>query len=172
MERGLGPLRIRGSVTPRLPATGMNLKRVVFTKHMDRLTSCVCPCTLPEQMEDAVAGMKSFQFPELLGKDGGDGGSRRAKQTRSLGFSEVTSRDSPDSGAGGGERAPQRPAAIRPRPGSVPSTERRARPRRPRAAARGRLRARPRPPPSPTTPGDGGHAGARLTCAGSSGRRW
>lgn len=136
-----------------------------------RLASPGRPGPLPDQTGEADARRTSFQVPELRGKDGGRG-SRRAQRTRSPCFSEVTARDAPDSGPGGGERAPRRPAAIRPRPGSVPCSDRRARPRRPRAAARGRLRARPRPPPSPTTPGDGGHAGARLTCAGSSGRRW
>lgn len=105
------------------------------------------------------------------GQRTGGGGRRGAQRTRTLSSPEVTSRGAPDGGTGGGERAPRRP------PGCVPSTEHRAARQAPppssrRRRRRGRLRARPRPPPSPTTPGDGGHAGARLTCAGSSGRRW
>lgn len=81
-----------------------------------RLASRVRPGPRPDQTGEAGARRTSFQVPELLGKDGGRG-SRRAKQTRSPCFSAVTARDAPDSGPGGGERAPRRPAAIRRRSG-------------------------------------------------------
>lgn len=65
--RGFWPMESKMISNPFLPRSGMNLKRVVLTKHIQTHTVYL------KRMWDVDTRVKSFEFRELLGK-GWEGG--------------------------------------------------------------------------------------------------